>query len=80
MGWTAIGNGELLALASQEFAVFLTVDRNLAFQQNVGTLTIAVIVRHEACQPGPVTGGTSGAVPPRSGRLGVRIHAGLDCL
>jgi hypothetical protein len=44
MGWTAIGNGELLALASQEFDVFLTVDRNLAFQQNVGALTIAVIV------------------------------------
>jgi hypothetical protein len=44
MGWTAIGNGELLALASQEFDVFLTVDRNLAFQQNVGMLTIAVIV------------------------------------
>jgi hypothetical protein len=35
-----------LTLASQEFDVFLTVDRNLAFQQNVGTLTIAVIVLH----------------------------------
>ena len=46
MGWTAIGNGELLALASQEFDVFLTVDRNLAFQQNVGALNIAVIVLH----------------------------------
>jgi hypothetical protein len=46
MGWAAIGNGELLALASQAFDVFLTVDRNLAFQQNVGTLTIAVIVLH----------------------------------
>lgn len=46
MGWTAIGNGELLALASQQFDVFLTVDRNLAFQQNVGTLTITVIVLH----------------------------------
>lgn len=46
MGWTAIGNGELLALASREFDVFLTVDRNLAFQQNVGALTIAVIVLH----------------------------------
>jgi hypothetical protein len=44
MGWTAIGNGELLALASQEFDVFVTVDRNLAFQQNFGVLTIAVVV------------------------------------
>ena len=46
MGWTAIGNGELLALASREFDVFPTVDRNLAFQQNVDALTIAVIVLH----------------------------------
>ena len=44
MGWTAIRNGELLALAAQEFDVFLTVDRNLAFQQNVDVLNIAVIV------------------------------------
>jgi hypothetical protein len=40
------GNGELLVLASQEFDVFLTVDRNLAFQQNVGALTMAVIILH----------------------------------
>jgi hypothetical protein len=28
MGWTSIRNGELLALASREFDVFITVDRN----------------------------------------------------
>jgi hypothetical protein len=28
MGWTAIANGELLALAAQRFEVFVTVDRN----------------------------------------------------
>ena len=44
MGWSAIKNGELLALASEQFDVFVTVDRNLAFQQNVDELTIAVIV------------------------------------
>jgi hypothetical protein len=44
MGWTAIGNGELLTLASREFDVFLTVDRNSAFQQNVQALPMAVIV------------------------------------
>ena len=44
MGWTAIQNGELLALASQSFDVFITVDRNLAFQQNLTSLAIAVIV------------------------------------
>src|SRR6266446_2527175 len=44
MGWTSIGNGELLTLAAQEFDVFVTVDRNLSFQQNLAPLTIAVIV------------------------------------
>jgi hypothetical protein len=44
MGWASIKNGELLALAAQEFDVFVTVDRNLSFQQNLTTLTIAVIV------------------------------------
>jgi Domain of unknown function (DUF5615) len=44
MGWTSIKNGELLVLASQAFDVFVTVDRNLSFQQNLATLTIAVIV------------------------------------
>jgi hypothetical protein len=34
MGWTTIKNGELLALAAEQFDVFVTVDRNLAFQQN----------------------------------------------
>jgi hypothetical protein len=35
MGWNAIKNGELLALASKHFDVFLTVDMNLVFQQNI---------------------------------------------
>jgi hypothetical protein len=46
MGWLALTNGELLALASKSFDVFVTVDRNLSFQQNVGALPIAVIVLH----------------------------------
>jgi predicted nuclease of predicted toxin-antitoxin system len=44
MGWASIENGELLALASQEFDVFVTVDRNLSFQQNLTTFPIPVIV------------------------------------
>jgi len=44
MGWTTIKNGELVALAAEQFNVFVTVDRNLAFQQNVGASKIAVIV------------------------------------
>jgi hypothetical protein len=45
-GWTRIKNGELLALASERFDVFITVDRNLSFQQNMTGLRIAVIVLH----------------------------------
>ena len=44
LGWTTIANGRLLALASQRFDVFVTVDRNLSFQQNLPAVSIAVIV------------------------------------
>jgi uncharacterized protein DUF5615 len=44
MGWTTIKNGELLTLAAESFDAFVTVDRNLAFQQNVTSAAIAVIV------------------------------------
>ena len=44
MGWTTVQNGALLALASQHFDVFVTVDRNLSFQQNLSSFSIAVIV------------------------------------
>jgi hypothetical protein len=44
MGWAAIENGELLTLASGEFDVFVTVDRNLSFQQNLDLFSIAVVV------------------------------------
>ncbi len=44
MGWTAIKNGELLTLASQQFDVFVTVDRNLSFQQSLTNVEIAVVV------------------------------------
>ncbi len=44
MAWSAIKNGELLELASGSFDVFVTVDRNLSFQQNLTSFSIAVIV------------------------------------
>ncbi len=44
IGWSTIENGELLALAEKEFDVFVTVDRNLSFQQHLPAFTIAVIV------------------------------------
>lgn len=44
MGWAGVKNGQLLALAEAEFDVFITVDRNLSFQQNLPQFDIAVIV------------------------------------
>ena len=44
MGWTAIRNGQLPALVAGRFDVFLTVDRNLSFQQNVSSVPVAVVV------------------------------------
>jgi hypothetical protein len=44
MGWTTVKNGELLTLASEHFDVFVTVDRNLIFQQHVVAFSVAVVV------------------------------------
>jgi len=43
-GWLGISNGRLLALAAAEFDVFVTVDRNLPFQQHLPKFDIAVIL------------------------------------
>lgn len=43
-GWAGKENGELLALASGTFDLFVTVDRNLVSQQNIANLQIGVIV------------------------------------
>ena len=57
MGWASKQNGDLLTLAEQQFDVFLTVDRNLSFQQHVDTFSLAVVVmvakgnRHADLQP-----------------------------
>jgi predicted nuclease of predicted toxin-antitoxin system len=46
MGWSGVKNGALLQLATADFDCFLTVDRNLQFQQNVVGLKIGVIILH----------------------------------
>jgi hypothetical protein len=43
-GWAGVANGDLLRLAQEQFDVFVTVDRNLSFQQHLPDFTIAVIV------------------------------------
>ena len=44
MGWSGVKNGKLLALAATVFDAFVTVDKNLPYQQNLSTLPIAVVV------------------------------------
>ncbi len=44
MGWSGIKNGRLLRLAEETFDVFLTVDQNLPYQQDLSNYKIAVIV------------------------------------
>jgi hypothetical protein len=44
MGWAGVKNGQLLTLAEAEFDIFITVDRNLSFQQNLPQFDIAVII------------------------------------
>ena len=46
MKWDGIKNGRLLALAQAQFEVFITGDRNLAFQQNLTQFSVAVVVVH----------------------------------
>ena len=44
--WASIKNGELLKLAAEHFDVFVTVDRNLSFQQSLTSFPIAIVILH----------------------------------
>ncbi len=44
MGWAGVKNGKLLALAGIHFDAFVTVDKNMPFQQNLATLAVALVV------------------------------------
>ena len=46
MGWSGVKNGKLLALAANEFNAFVTVDKNLQFQQNLSALPVALSLSH----------------------------------
>jgi predicted nuclease of predicted toxin-antitoxin system len=43
-GWSGVKNGKLLALAATAFDAFITVDKNLPYQQNTSTLPVSVFV------------------------------------
>jgi hypothetical protein len=44
MGWAGLRNGALLRHAERDFDVFLTLDRNLSFQQDVSRFALAVVI------------------------------------
>lgn len=44
MGWSGVKNGKLLNLAASAFDAFITVDKNLPYQQNLAKLPISVLV------------------------------------
>ena len=44
VGWDGKGNGELLALARDEFDVLITVDQSIQYQQNITERDVAVVV------------------------------------
>jgi hypothetical protein len=51
-GWSQLNNGELLDSAEKEgFAVLVTTDTNLKYQQNLSSRTIAIVVLSTASWP-----------------------------
>ena len=44
MGWSGLGNGDLLIVAQHDFDVLITQDRKLPHQQNLTQYDLAVIV------------------------------------
>jgi predicted nuclease of predicted toxin-antitoxin system len=43
-GWASIQNGKLLALAAGEFDMLLTADKGMAYQQNLATLPVSILI------------------------------------
>ncbi len=44
MGWSDLGNGELLVAAEDAFDAFVATDRNLLHQQNLAGRQLAILV------------------------------------
>jgi hypothetical protein len=44
MGWSDLGNGDLLRAAEGRFDVFITTDQNLQYQQNLEVRQLAILV------------------------------------
>ena len=44
LGWSRLGNGELLEAAERQFDVLVTTDRNLRYQQSVTGRSLSILV------------------------------------
>ncbi len=45
-GWSGFKNGRLLAVAETEFDVFITIDANMPFEQQLDKFDLAFIILH----------------------------------
>jgi hypothetical protein len=51
-GWSSLKNGELIAAAeSAGFELFVTIDKNLKYQQNLANRTMAIVVLQTTSWP-----------------------------
>lgn len=44
MGWSELSNGKLLAVAEEQFEVFITTDKRLRHEQNLSNRRLAILV------------------------------------
>ncbi len=44
MGWSHLGNGDLLQAAEGDFALLITTDKNLRYQQNLTGRQLAIMI------------------------------------
>ena len=44
MAWAGVKNGDLIKLADNQFDVFITIDKNLSYQQNLSRIRMAIVL------------------------------------
>ena len=79
MGWAGIKNGALLRRAAERFDVFVSLDQNIKFQQNLASVRIGIIVMHAMSNDisvlRPLMPAVLKALP--AARPGEVVHVGL---
>ena len=44
MKWAGVKNGELIKIADEKFDLFITIDKNLKYQQNLSRIRMAIVL------------------------------------